>query len=116
MAHNGLSNEINAALDQMEKDGGVWLKDIPEGSYALIETRNTMYKLSHLKDGSWEISGNKRFCPNPCKVMVNGSTFGGSMLRIGWIGMGMHLELYFPSLTSFSVVTTTQIQKVTVHQ
>ncbi len=34
------------------------------------------------------------FFAEPTEAILSGSTFGGCMLKVGWIGLGLHLEIY----------------------
>ncbi len=89
--HPNLSPEINANLAQTERDGGVFTKDVLPGSTVRVQTLNTLYTL--VNHGSyWSAFGGKHI-PEPTRIGVNGSTFGGSMIKTGFIGPGMHLEL-----------------------
>jgi hypothetical protein len=47
-------------------------------------------------DGEELISGHPEFCPRPVRVRVQGSTWGGSMLKLRFVGRGMHLEFRHP--------------------
>lgn len=99
---SNLHPQIEANMAQSEADGGVWLKDVPVGKMLLVQTNNTLYKIEHREDGWW-IEGNQRFCPIPTKTTISGSTWGGSMLKIGFVGVGMRLEFHlegFPTLTT----------------
>ena len=42
------------------------------------------------------ISGHPEFCPEPVQVAIAGSTWGGSMLKLQYVGRGMHLEFRHP--------------------
>ena len=35
-----------------------------------------------------------KFFPERTRACLNGSTFGGSCLKIGWVGLGLHLEFH----------------------
>lgn len=90
--HDGLSDQINNNIAESELQGGVWLKDLPTGTSLRVTTRkNTRYLLEHREDGWW-ISGNKHYCPKPTKCYLRGSTWGGGMLKMGFIGRGMFME------------------------
>lgn len=107
--HPNLSPEINANLAQSERDGGVFTKDILPGSTVLVQTRNTLYTLANHGD-RWVGQGGKHL-PEATEVHVNGSTFGGSMIKVGFIGIGMCLEL---GRTGRSILTTSAIQSITI--
>jgi hypothetical protein len=106
---SNLTPEIEHNIAQSEIEGGVWLKDVPVGKSLEVQTKNTLYTISHQAEKEWWIQGHDRFCPVPTKCIISGSTWGGSMLKVGFIGRGMNMEFYvegFPSLT------TSQIQDV----
>ena len=57
-------------------------------------------------DGKALISGHPEFCPDPVLVTVDGSNWGGSMLKMSFIGRGMHLEFRHPA---FQTIVTSRI-------
>ena len=61
----------------------------------LVVTKNNLYKLTKGHEDKYDVSiqGGKLF-PEAKKIKFTGSTFGGSMLKIGWIGKGMLMEMY----------------------
>jgi hypothetical protein len=40
------------------------------------------------------IQGGQYFV-EPVEATVSGSTFGGSMLKAGWLGVGLRMEIYY---------------------
>ena len=95
-AHPHLSDEVNHNIIQSEIEGGVHLRDLLRGDVLDIETHDWTCRLSYCEDGHAWISGHPRFCPEPVKVHINGSTWGGSMLKQSFIGRGMRLEMEHP--------------------
>jgi len=110
MNHPNLSNEINSNIAQSEIEGGVFLKDLPVGAVLHVRTRNTSYTVEKRADGLY-ISGHAEYCPEPVSCHIHGSTFGGSMLKVGFIGRGMHME--FTAEGHPGIITTSAIQDVT---
>ena len=102
-----LSKEINDAIAESELQGGVFVKDLPRLTTLVVDTKNSRYILIHEAKG-WVVSGGTHF-PNPVPCYINGSTWGGSMLKVGFIGRGMRLELTIGGRT----LTTSTIQEVT---
>jgi hypothetical protein len=43
------------------------------------------------------ICGHPQYCPDLVPVRIEGSTWGGSMLKMRFIGRGMHLEFWHPT-------------------
>ena len=94
--HANLDETINAHIVQSEIEGGVHLRDLPPSSVLSIQTRNRVYTLVVLSDDNVLISGHPEFCPEPAEVRINGSTWGGSMIKTKYVGRGMHLEFEHP--------------------
>ena len=110
VAHPHLSDQINHNIIRSEIEGGVYLGDLPEQSKLEVETRNRFYTLVVQRNGNALISGHPEFCPDPVLVHINGSNWGGSMLKMNFIGRGMHLEFRHPEHQG--VVVTSQIVDV----
>ncbi len=89
--HPNLAPELNAAIAKSEEDGGVWLRDVEVDTTLFVQTRNTLYTIEKRADGFY-ISGHPKYCPKPTKAVIQGSTFGGSVIKAGFIGIGMYLE------------------------
>lgn len=109
MDHPNLSPEINKNIADSEKNDGLFVSDLPFRSDITFKTKNTTYTLSKESDGTLLISGNDKFCPTLTKCHINGSTWGGSMIKIGWIGVGMRVE-FVPLEGNFKnqpILTTT---------
>jgi hypothetical protein len=106
MPHPNLSDEVNRNIVQSEIKGGVWLDDLSEGAVLEVETQNRWYTIVIRARGQELISGHPQFCPDPIAVRIEGSTWGGSMLKLRFIGRGMRLELRHPV---FRTILTSRI-------
>lgn len=60
------------------------------------KTRNSEYYIFLIAPeiGKALIQGG-RFFAEPAEVTVSGSTFGGCMLKMGWLGVGLRIEICF---------------------
>jgi hypothetical protein len=94
--HENLSDEVNHNLVQSEIEGGVRLQDLKPGSMLRVRTQNTCYEIVVLHGGSAYLSGHPVYCPQAVLVTIAGSTWGGSMLKMRFIGRGMQLEFRHP--------------------
>jgi hypothetical protein len=94
--HPNLGDEVNHNFVASEVEGGVFLDLLPQGTVLRVETRNRCYTLVNRGDGDAWISGHPTFCPEPVLVHIEGSNWGGSMLKALFIGRGMHLEFRHP--------------------
>jgi hypothetical protein len=107
--HCHLSEEVNRNIVQSEIEGGVYLDDLPPGAALDVQTQNRRYKIINRGDGNVLISGHPKFCPRPVLVRIQGSNWGGSMLKARFIGRGMHLEFRHPV---FRTVMTSRIVEI----
>jgi len=95
--HPHLSDRINHNFVQSEIDGGVYLHQLARGAVLEIETQDWTCTLEYCGDSEAWVSGHPTFCPEPVRVYVAGSTWGGTMLKQFYIGRGMHLEFMHPT-------------------
>jgi hypothetical protein len=91
-----LSDVINGNIVRSEIEGGVYLKDLPESATLEVQTQNRPYMLVVHRDGSAWIWGHPEFCPEPVRVRISGSNWGGSMIKSAYLGRGMRLEFKHP--------------------
>ena len=103
---------VNGNIIRSEIEGGIYLKDLSPGSVLFIRTENRVYEMVVLEDGSALISGHPTFCPEPTVVRIQGSTWGGSMLKAKFLGRGMHLEFTHPTR---SRILTSRILDIHAH-
>lgn len=120
-AHPNLSKEINDAIAESELAGGAYVDKLAVGRKLLVQTRNTLYIIERREDGLY-ISGHAKYCPVPTKCVISGSNFGGSMLKMGFVGRGMYMEFMVEVPESqrkigyvdgHGRIVTSQIQEVT---
>jgi len=104
-----LSDEINHNIIQSEIDGGVYLRDLRCGSVLRIETQDWICTLLYCEEGEALVWGHPVFCPDPIRIHVSGSTWGGSMLKESFIGRGMHLEMRHPR---WGVILTSKVIEI----
>jgi hypothetical protein len=96
-AHPNLADEVNRGIIQSEIEGGVFLNDLPPDTVLELQTMNHRYTAVLLGGNDALLSGHPEFCPEPVQVAISGSTWGGSMLKLQYVGRGMHLEFRHPS-------------------
>ncbi len=117
MNHPNLSDEINRNIAQSEVEGGVFLDKLAPGAVLHVRTKNTSYTIEKKEaDGRifYLISGHPKYCPTPSITSIHGSTWGGSMLKVGFIGRGMRMEFTDPRYSApRGIITTSKIQEVT---
>jgi hypothetical protein len=107
--HPNLGDAVNHNFIASEVEGGVFLDQLPDGAVLHVETRNRCYTLVNRGNGEALISGHPTFCPEPVLVQVDGSNWGGSMLKTAFVGRGMHLEFRHPR---YHTIVTSRILDV----
>ena len=108
--HPNLADEVNRNIVQSEIEGGVSLEGLPPDTVLQIRTQHHSYTAQLLGDGAALISGHPQYCPQPVQVTIAGSTWGGSMLKLRYIGRGMRLEFHHPEYRT--PIVTSQIQEI----
>ena len=108
--HPNLSDEVNGNIVRSEIEGGVSLGDLPPSTVLEIQTQHHRYTAVFLGESQVLISGHPEYCPEPVLVAIAGSTWGGSMLKLRYIGRGMHLEFCHPEYQT--PIVTSRIQEV----
>jgi hypothetical protein len=96
VTHPNFSDEVNRKIVQSEIEGGVHLDDLVEGMVLEVETQHHEYTIVNRGGGQALICGHPKYCPDPVAVRIDGSTWGGSMLKVRYIGRGMRLEFRHP--------------------
>ncbi len=109
MPHPNFSDEVNRNIVQSEIEGGVCLDDLSEGAVLEVETEHHRYTIVIRGRCQDLISGHPKYCPDPIPVSIAGSTWGGSMLKLHFIGRGMHLEFRHPV---FRTILTSRIVNI----
>lgn len=108
--HPNLADEINHSIVQSEFEGGVFLHELPPSTVLKIQTVHHCYTAVLLGGNDAMISGHPEFCPQPVQVAIAGSTWGGSMLKMQYVGRGMHLEFHHPEYPT--PIITSPIQEI----
>ncbi len=91
-SHPNLSDEVNSNIIESEILGGADLNEWHDNNKMLhVITRNTHYRIKKY-GAKYLIQGNAKYCPLDRVCRINGSTWGGSMLKMDYIGIGMQME------------------------
>jgi hypothetical protein len=84
-----------ATLDgfvQCASGTGVSLREIEPLTTLLVGTCNTQYRIIVSRQSAILVQGG-RFFPDVTAANLDGSSAGGSFLRVGWIGVGLRMEI-----------------------
>jgi hypothetical protein len=78
--------------DLVDDTAGVHLRDLPPFTTLLVWTMNSVYRVIITHWPEVYIQGGA-FFPDPTSAYVDGASIGGSCLRVGWIGVGLLVEI-----------------------
>jgi len=73
--------------------GGVDLHDVEPLTTLIVRTCNSRYRLIVTRGTSVVVQGG-HFFPDAVAGRIDGSGFGGSLLKVGWIGIGLRMEIF----------------------
>jgi hypothetical protein len=110
LPHPNFDDEVNRCIVRSEIEGGVFLKDLAPETELQVHTRHHCYKMIVVGENHALISGHPEYCPEPVLVAIAGSTWGGSMLKMRFLGRGMHLEFHHPEYKT--PIITSPIQEI----
>ena len=108
--HDNLSDKINFDIMKSEKDGGIKLEDIKIEQSLIVQTKNTTYTIRKINNKIYVISGHPIFCSKETYCNIAGSTWSGSMIKVGFIGIDMHLEFFINQKR----ITTSRIESIKI--
>jgi len=96
--------ELDGFIDIDQALKGVALPALAPCDTVKVRTHNSDYEIFLLdpESGRAVVQGGHYF-PQPMEAIVNGSTFGGCMLKLGWLGVGLRMEI---SAYGQSVITS----------
>jgi hypothetical protein len=92
---------------------GVALQSLTAGTRLTVNTRNTRYQITVLDPVMRQVtvSGGPTL-RQAIQGRLEGGTTGGSVLRLGWVGVGLRMELS----TADRRITTSAVQSVTIER
>jgi hypothetical protein len=126
MGHPNLSEAINNRIDEQASRGGIDVNTLAVDTVLVVKTRNSVYTLKVLEVGDnnkpalLQIQGTDkngsggRYFREPTNVRLIGSTWGTSMIKIGWIGYMMHMEIFILNDQARSPVLTSAVHEAEV--
>jgi hypothetical protein len=105
------SCELDGFIEADRGLKGITLRRIKAGSVIKVRTHNSDYEISLLDPelGRASVQGG-HFFPQPTEAVIHGSTFGGCMIKMGWLGVGLRIEI---SACGQSIITS-PVQALTV--
>jgi hypothetical protein len=93
------------------KVAGIDIRSLPPGTELEVDTRNSRYRFVILEgSGSNALVQGGPYFHEETKVRIDGSLLEGSLLKSGWIGLGMRVEI----LDGSQRVATSRVRSITI--
>ena len=85
---------LDGFAEESTQQGGVDLAELPALTRLHVRTQNTVYQVILLSPGESKvlIQGG-RFFIEPTESYFCGSSYGGNLLKVSWVGLGMRIEV-----------------------
>jgi hypothetical protein len=80
-------------VNDSEFTDGVAIDDLERGAIVSVHTQNSCYRFEVLDNRTHRARVVGGWFHEPTQVGIEGSTAGGSVIRAGWVGVGLRLEL-----------------------
>jgi hypothetical protein len=101
MNHPGIVNvdpRLLPLFQQQDEQGGIFIDKLPLQTKLIVQTKHSVYEM--IAQGEFKIlikggnrtDGTLRY-PEFTEAFMCGSTWGTTMLKIGWIGYNMRMEI-----------------------
>ena len=71
---------------------GVYLRDLEPLTRLVVRTCNSEYQIVVSAGGELLVLGGRLF-DRPTPAVLEGASLGGSFLKVGWIGIGLRMEI-----------------------
>ena len=96
MNHPNLHPSISEKIANSEKWKKIKKSDIKKGQRLIVKTTHSTYEFDYLGNNEYMVKGGYFDINNlsPCRVIINGCTWGGSMLKIDVVAVeNMYMEM-----------------------
>ena len=89
----------------------VHLRHLPPFTILLVRTVNSLYRMVIIQGPEVYVQGGAYF-PDPTSAYLDGSGIGGSWLRVGWISVGLLVQIR----SADRCVITSPVCAITIEQ
>ena len=87
---------LDGFVEAVSKADGVGLADVDTLMTLVVRTDNSVYQITILQAHTREvIVKGGPFFPEHTRACLSGSSRGRGCLRMGWIGIGLHMEFHY---------------------
>jgi hypothetical protein len=102
---------LDGFVDAASTLRGINVLDLEPLTELRVETTNSLYRIVVSQRTTIFVQGG-RFFPERSAAHLAGATFGGSLLKTGWIAIGMRMEICGDD----GPIVTSPVRRITVEQ
>ena len=102
---------LDGFVDDLAGVDGIHLRDVEPLTTLVVRTHNSRYRIL-ITNGTAAIVRGGTFFPEPTPARIDGSSFGGTLLKVGWIGIGLRMEI----VTNGRRIITSPVRDVALEQ
>ena len=102
---------LDGFVDAASACHGISVLDLEPLTVLRVDTRNSVYRIVISQRTAVFVQGGQ-FFPEPSAAHLAGATFGGSLLKIGWIGVGMRMEICGDD----GPIVTSPVRRITIER
>ena len=109
---------VDGATEICDELEGITLRTLKVCDTIHVRTHNHEYEIFLLdpESGRAMVQGGESFT-EPMEATVSGSSFGGCMLKMGWLGVGLRMEIFADGQrTVTSPVQSLRIEQASIRQ
>ena len=106
---------VTSLTNDMEGNKIVRTMGFKAGQRVVVRTRNSVYEMTFTDPatGTMKLRGGTRWAHEEVDACLSGSTWGGSMISVGGLGIGMFMEFSVDqSYTSSSIVSLSVMEEL----
>ena len=86
---------LDGFVEAVSHADGVGLTQVDAFTTLVVQTDNSVYQITILQPYRREVFvQGGAFFPERRRACLSGSSFGGSCLKMGWVGIGLHMEFH----------------------
>ncbi len=87
---------LDRIVEAVSQADGIGLIDVDAFTTLVVRTDNSVYRITILTPHAREVVvQGGTFFPERTRACLSGSSFGGSCLKLGWVGVGLRMEFHF---------------------
>ena len=87
---------LDGFVEAVSQADGIGLTDVDVFTTLVVRTDNSVYQITILRPHAREVLvQGGAFFPERTRAYLGGSSFGGGCLKVGWVGIGLHMEFHY---------------------